>query len=73
MAVIEALDVFKDTLSSMEAGWIFLMKYQLLLQAGKETFTRGKVILGGEYVNWEAVTAKGYGLSFRRIVTFLQR
>ena len=42
-AVIESLDVLKDTLSSMEAGRISLMKYQLLLQTAKETFNWGIV------------------------------
>ena len=42
-AIIEALDVLKETLSSMEAGWVVPMKYQFLLQTAKETFNRGVV------------------------------
>ena len=41
--VIESLDVFENTLSSMEAGCVSLVKYQFLLQTAKENFNRSVV------------------------------
>jgi hypothetical protein len=41
--IIEALDVIKNTLSSLEAGQIFPVEYQFALQSAKETFDRGVI------------------------------